>query len=596
MKTVIFKRIISVFLVITIVFSLSASLIACGPDSDTYDDMNGSSDGNQNGTGNGTAAGDGYDYHDKIAYPVYKDYGRGTIDFDEIEYKTPNFDEVNEKIRAVIDAIEKSEITFEAQIALIESLEDDYSSILTMRTLADIRVAEDSSSEYWKEEYAYITGSYPLFASIIEDMYVAAANSPYAERFEAEYFGEGLIEEYKDGGRFTDELVALFEAEEELEARYTSIAASSSTDDDTLTEIFIELVKTRRLIADELNYETYAEYAYEAHGRDYSSEQASRLLDDICEYILPTYQILSYTTLAKYVYLDSTVKPASLKLEDLINTSRELLGEVDESFGDIFDYMLQHGLFDVELQSENRNAGAFVTYLVDYEAPYLFVSAEGSIADYPTLLHEFGHFIDSFTNCNSEASIDQKEISSQALEYLMLTRLDDVLSASNSLYLKDTQMLNALMTLIFQGFYAKAEELIYKLPYDKITKENLDAEIIKAAKAFSLNTNYINDVSAIFITHTFIYPFYVQSYCTSLIPALEIYFMEIENEGAGFEAYKKLVDRNGESFTLEESLQNAGIASPFKEDIILELAGKILSYVNTGTLPEKNEGALDDAA
>ena len=594
MKALIFKRIISVFLVLTIAFSLGITLIACGPDSDAYDDMHGASD-NHNGTANAPANED-YDYHDKIAYPVYKDYGRDTIDFDKIEYKTPNFDVVNEKFRSVIDAIEKNEISFEEQIALIEALEDDYSNILTMRTLADIRVAQDSSSVYWAEEFSYITGSYPLFASIIEDMYVAAANSPHAERFEDEYFGEGLIEEYKDGGRFTDELVALFEVEEELEARYTSIAASPSADDETLTEIFIELVKTRRLIADELNYATYADYAYETLDRDYSSDKASRLLDDICEYILPTYQILSYTTLAKYVYLDSTVKPASLKLEDLINTSRELIGEVDESFGEIFDYMLQHGLFDVELQEDNRNAGAFVTYLHDYEAPFLFVSAEGSIADYPTLLHEFGHFIDSFINYDSDASIDQKEISSQALEYLMLTRLDDVLSASNSLYLKDTQMLNALMTLIFQGFYAKAEELIYKLPYDKITKENLDAEIVKAATAFSLNTNYINDVSAIFITHTFLYPFYVQSYCTSLIPALEIYFMEIENEGSGFEAYKKLIDRNGEDLTLEEALADAGIDSPFKEDIVLELAGKILSYVNTGTLPEKNDGTLGDAA
>ena len=306
--------------------------------------------------------------------------------------------------------------------------------------------------------------------------------------------------------------------------------------------------------------------------------------------------MLSYTTLAKYVYQDSSVKATEIKLEDLINSARDLVGEVDERFGDIFDYMLQHGLFDVELMEEGRNTGAFVTYLVDYEAPFLFVSAEGNVTDYPTLLHEFGHFIDAFTNYNSDASIDQKEISSQALEYLMLTRLNSVLSASDTLYLRDTQMLNALMTLIFQGFYAKAEELIYALPYDKITKENLDAEIVKAAKAFSLNTNYINDVSAIFITHTFIYPFYVQSYCTSLIPALEIYFMEIENEGSGFAAYKKLIDRNGESFTLEEALEDAGIASPFKEDIVLELAGKILSYVSTGTLPEKNDAGLGDAA
>ena len=163
-------------------------------------------------------------------------------------------------------------------------------------------------------------------------------------------------------------------------------------------------------------------------------------------------------------------------------------------------------------------------------------------------------------------------------------------------YLTDTQMLNAMIALIFQGFYAKAEELIYNIPLQSISKESLDEAVVTAAKKFNLNTKYINDVSAIFITHTFLYPGYVISYCTSLVPSLEIYFMEIENEGSGFAAYKELVDRRGEKFTLEESLADAGVASPFEDNIVHELAEKITYYVNTGTLPKDNDDGLKDAA
>jgi len=434
-------------------------------------------------------------------------------------------------------------------------------------------------------------------------MYVAAANSPHNERFEKEYFGDGLIEEYKDGGKLTDALVALLEKEETLEGSYITLSSDLSNTESgkaelksKQTEIFIELIKLRREIADELGHDTYATYAYESLGRDYSADKASKLLDDICEYILPTYKILSYTTLAKYVYQDSGLKPSKLKLEELINTSNNIVTGIDESYGGIYNYMLQHRLFDIELISENRNQGAFVTYLNDYEAPFLFLSANGNITDYSTYLHEFGHFIDTYINYNSSASIDQKEISSQAFEYLTLTRLDGILSEGDRRYLIESQMLNAMMTLIFQGFYAKCEELIYSLPADKITKENLDRAVVTAAEAFSLNTNYINDISAIFITHTFLYPFYVQSYCTSLIPSLEIYFMEIAEAGSGFDAYRKLIDRNGENFTLEEALENSGVASPFKDDIVLELAGKILSFVDTGKLPEKKDASPVAAA
>lgn len=605
MKKGIFKRLTAFFLSIIVVLSLCASLFACGSKNDdpSQNDSHSNTDGSSSSNENGGSQASDYNYREHLVFPEYKDYGRETIDFDKIEYKTPDFDAVNDKIRGVISAIEKNELPFEEQIELIEALEDDYNNILTMRTIADLKVAADSSSSYWTSEYAYITGSYPSFASNIEDMYVAAANSSHSERFENEYFGEGLVEEYKDGGKFTDALVALFEKEEALEAEYLSLsdtyadASSENALKNKQTEIFIELIKTRKQIANELNYESYADYAYESLGRDYSSDKASRLVNDIAEYILPTYQILSYTTLSKYVYQSESLKPTALNLADLINSSGALLSSVDESYGDIFNYMLQHGLFDIELQQSNRNQGAFVTYFNQYEAPFMFLSAEGNVTDYSKFIHEFGHFIDAYQNYNSEASIDQKEISSQALEYLALTRIDEILSAADARYLMESQMLDALMTLIFQGFYAKSEQLIYELPLENITKEALDAAVVEAATLFSLNTSYINDVSAIFISHTFLYPFYVQSYCTSLIPALEMYFMEIENEGTGFEAYKRLIDRNGKNFTLEEALEDAGIASPFEENIVIDIAGKILSYVSTGTLPEKkNEGSMGAAA
>ena len=51
--------------------------------------------------------------------------------------------------------------------------------------------------------------------------------------------------------------------------------------------------------------------------------------------------------------------------------------------------------------------------------------------------------------------------------------------------------------------------------------------------------------------------------------------MEIEEEGAGFKAYKQLITRTDDNLTFEEYVSAAGLSSPFKKDILKELADSI---------------------
>ena len=644
MKNLISRRIISLLLALITMFSASVTLIGCFGGNDNSSERGSDNTAMDNVTSDGAPEDTDTnltddEWRDRIIFFEDKDYERDTALFDEMKYERPSFDAIIENTEAVISVIEKNEISFEEQIASIMSIEADYTNLVSMRALANIYVSRDASDEYWNAELSYINTKTPILLDLIEDMYVAAANSPYALRFESEYFGEGLIEKYKGGGIYSDTAISLIEREEELETAYTTLSTANveitysgetNTVDNIidkyfaayknatnpteravryvefhvaeekcmelyeaecnkiLPELFVELIKVRKQIANELGLKSYAEYAYDSHDRDYSYEEASAFLDDISEYILPVYYMLSFTSLGKY--LSSNAPEASkIKLDELINNSYYALNDVSEEYADIYRYMLQYGLYDVDLSKTNRNRGSYVTYIKGYDAPYLFMSASGTVSDYTTLLHEFGHFTDSFINNDSPTSIDQSEISSQALSYLMLTKMGDFLSTEDTAYLIETAMLDALMTLILQGFYAKVEELIYALPLERITKEELDAQVIAAAEQFSLNTNYFNDISSIFMTHTFVYPFYVQSYCTSLIPALEIFFMELGEEGSGFEAYRKIIDRNGESMTLEESLKDAGISSPFDEDIVKKTALKLYDYLIGGAYLSKRE-------
>ncbi|MBQ1260440.1 MAG: hypothetical protein IIX96_00320, partial [Clostridia bacterium] len=479
--------------------------------------------------------------------------------------------------------------------------------------------SRDSSDSFYSQEHKYISTAYPKFVSAVEKMMVACARSENAERFEEEYFGEGLIEKYRDGATYTDEVVALMEREAELEVSYQSFSTNEvvitvygetntaqyfydyyaekhKNNESKLNAmnilittayngavrklskpILVDLIKIRRLIADELNYASYAELAYSTLYHDYTTDEAMALFDSVAEDVVEVYAKLSSTVFYSYSP-PSDVK--GIHENTLINKLYSTYYEADSDLYEIFCYMLQHGLYDVKNGADlpNRFDGAFSVYLKDNSSPFIFVSTKGYLSDISTLAHEFGHFSDFYINSGATTSLDLSEVSSQALELLTTNALKGELSAAHYEYIKYTQLENIMMSIISQSFYAYFEHLAYALPYAEISESRLDECVLEAAEKFSLNTSSINSIDAVMISHIFLYPFYVQSYVTSALSSLEIYFKETETKGAGFEAYKTLVSREA-GLTFVEHLNTAGLTSPFESGFARDIADKIYYHI-----------------
>ncbi len=596
------KRIISLFLILTSCLFYSFSLVSC-----FKEDAPPITDGN----------GDG-DEGKKIKLPAYKDYGRGTVDFGDIEYVRPDVEGTIPEFDRVTELIEKNEVSFEEQVSAITALEDVFTEITTAASYTNLRCSMDTKSEYWNGEYEYVSGAYPAFSQALERLFVAAATSPHAERFENEYFGDGLIEEYADGGDITDALVLLMEDEAALISRYTELSHSTveiTYDGRTATydviaaelsekhgegsrkyraaiaecdalyaaaleeatvDILIELFKVRRDIADELKLESYASYAYENIYHDYTEEDYLKFSDDIIKYVTPVYATLSAYVFEEYDYTDVS----KLGRVDLINGAGDILKKTDGELYEIYSYMLQHSLYDVNKASDARFEGAFTTYLEKYSAPFLFFSTEGNSFDYSTLFHEFGHFSDAFINCNSPTSLDLSEVSSQALELMMLTKMRGEVKSKDVELQRIYLLENALSALLFQGFYAAFEHIAYAIPGEDISKESLDAAVSEAAEAVGLRSDVLSSVSYVLIPHIIRYPFYVQSYATSAAVALEIYFTELDIEGEGFAVYKDLLLRES-NVSFEEHLTKVGLTSPFEDGYLMYIANRVY-YELTG--------------
>lgn len=553
------------------------------------------------------------DKDDGIITPGDGIYDRETVAFGELTYVRPDVDAISQGICRAAERISDGKLEFEEMISLIEALEDDYVTVRSMHTLAQINNMKNIDDEYWKAEYSYVSTEYPKFIEALEQLFVACALSEHKSRFEEEYFGSSL-DDYVNGGIYNDEVVALMSAESQLENRYSSLSTSNvmiryrgayDTPENILSrfletygedskiyksavescmklyeerkkelssEIFTDLLKTRSRIADELGYESYTEYAYRELGHDYSPENMRNFLLDIRDTVYPVLTRLYNVVFNGYFYSTEIPKQS---ISTTVNSLFEVYKANNAQLADIYSYMLQYMLYDIEKPSQTRFSGSFTTYIESNDSPFLFVTGEGLLTDYVTVIHEFGHFADNYINHGASVSLDLAEISSQALELLTLDMMRDTLPDRSYRLLEYYEMYNALEVLLMQGFYAMFEHLVYEIEYEDISEESINNAVLEASKSI-FGVSVYNDVSSVLITHTMLYPHYVQSYCTSLTASLEMYFLEIANDEEGTDIYMDLITRDeGVTRSYTEELIAVGLSSPFEEGYLRSIADSI---------------------
>ena len=557
-----------------------------------------------------------------IVVPEYKDYGRGTVDFGSIIYTRPNIEAVIDSFEASTQSVTRNDKSVAEQIADLRALESPLSNVKTMCSMIEINRSKNSSIQFWIEEAAYVGEYYPLLTQAVENLLVACARSVNKTAFESDYFGYDL-DEYENGGIYTDAVVSLMQRESELEDEYSSFSTATveisytrfgvaepfkGTVDEVKAQlkqyfgndtaaysnalinvnnlykqklnelskpIFIELIKVRRLIADELGYGSYTELAYENLGYDYSSEDMLALLGDVGNYVFTITDALTTEVFERYDPPKTSVDTVTL-----INTLYTVYSDLGGTYKDAFSYMLQHGLYDISGKTENRYDGAFSTYLESNASPYIFITTSGNMSDYTVTAHEFGHFLDGYVNFGKEDSLSIMEVSSETMELLTLLKLKGILHNTEYKYLTYVTISNYLYeVLLAQSFYSAFEHMIYALDYNEITEDKLVA-IMKEAHTFIYGESSVElKLSDAIIPHTVLYPCYVESYVTSALVSLDIFFMENESRDSGFALYEALINRTDKDLSFTERLEKAGIDSPFSSGKVEEISSEIYRYI-----------------
>lgn len=530
--------------------------------------------------------------------------------FSEIEYVRPDPAVLAERVSAVTESLDAGR----SERRIMKLLDECYSEFYncsTMYTVAGIRYFSNLTDEYYEQEYAACGESYSSARQLMEQLYSACAKSKLAAKLERDYFWNGFTQEYggDEAVSYSDEAVALMQRESELLSRYYALTASPTIVLDgvevdyydyistagesdyynagmeyyrqynsAFSEIYIELIKTRRALAAELDYDNYEQMQYSYFARDYTPAETAALLEDIKTYIVPLYEeIMAAEPYSQIDYWDMTAE----RLMGLLGAVADKLGG---TAAEAFDFMLEYELYNVGYDRNKANQ-SFTSYLDSYDEPYIFISPYGDTEDVLTLAHEFGHYMDSYINYNSTLSLDLNECFSQAMEYIVTAQGAGIIDEAELNSLRRIKFLNTLGIYAEQGSFAEFENRVYALDDAELTAENINAISLAAAREYgccrSGEEEYFS-LSWVDITHFFESPFYIISYAVSNEAAVQIYELELNSPGAGWDKYNELLPRDYQGFI--ESLEAVGLESPFAAGRIEHTAENLRAELYAGQL------------
>lgn len=518
-----------------------------------------------------------------------------TLRFSDMPYEHPDpaaFRTLADELHTVL----RSEGGYRRTVALLDELFTRYYSASTMLAIADIRSCQDLTDAYWTAEYGECLSALTDIQQIMEDVYLACGASPYGERLEREYFGEGFLAEYGEAAEsmLSENYVSLVEQENELLIAYRELVAAPTIDvngtevplsdalydvwgardynnllrayyekyNPLLGQLYLRLMEVRKAQAKELGYGSYAEMMFDiGFDRDFDAAEGRAFIDSVKKYMLPLYQNRmdnerQSELMEGYVSED--------QLYGVLETvAHGLGGEIAQAY----DFMRRNELCDLAMSDVKANM-SYQTYLDDYDAPFLFVKPYGDRSDVITVTHEFGHYAEAYISYGAYRSMDLAEVYSQSMQFLALEQLRGVLGEYGTADLRLLNLYDILDTLVWQSAYAEFEDRAFAM--EEPTVEKLNALMDEIGKAYGLSEEDDGfSLSWVDITHFFEQPFYVISYPVSGICALEIYEHELA-AGSGLSDYLRLVD--SEQIGIIGAAEEAGLQNPLTEARVQDIA------------------------
>jgi oligoendopeptidase F len=374
---------------------------------------------------------------------------------------------------------------------------------------------------------------------------------------------------------------------------YRKINDRRLQDNETLDDLYSQLIAKRHRVALNAGFENYRDYKFKELGRfDYSKEDCYQFHEAVKEYVVPLVnkiyerkkQKLQLATLRPW---DTEAEPAGTNPlrpftngNELLEKSIACFQKIRPFFADCLRTMSQMGHFDLESR-KGKAPGGYNCPLAESGAPFIFMNAAGQMSDVTTMVHEGGHAVHSFLAHPLELSsfkeypMEVAEVASMAMELFSMDYWDVFFNNNEELTRAKEHQLERVITIFpWIATIDKFQHWVYENPTH--TKEERASRWMEILNEFATTAIDFSNLETYRKynwqrqLHLFEVPFYYIEYGIAQLGAIGLWRQYKVNKEDTLDKYMQALSLGGTK-TLPELYKSAGLTFSFSGNNIKQL-------------------------
>ncbi|MCX7774418.1 MAG: M3 family oligoendopeptidase [Clostridia bacterium] len=546
--------------------------------------------------------------------------------FSEMIYNRPDVEAFSKEANLIIERVKNAK-SAEEQLEAHKAFTKHANTFATMGTLAHIRNTMNTEDEFYDKEREFFDQNSPLIDNLRSDFYRALVESPYRPELE-KTLGALLFKNAElELKAFDPVIIPDLQEENALVSEYTKLMASAQleyqgkvlnlaqlrlymenpdreirkgafakrteffeSNKEKFDEIYDKLVKVRTRIAKKLGFQNFVELGYIRMGRNsYGPTEVQAFREQVKKHLVPLSvrihekrrQMLG---LKKTTFIDDTIffkdgnpKPTGTP-EEIFAAGKKMYDELSPETSEFFRFMLDNELLDC-LSRKGKAPGGYMTFIHDFESPFIFANFNGTSGDVDVLTHEAGHALNGYLSKGIVPSeyqfptLETCEVHSMSMEFFTMPWMNLFFGEKTQEY-KYMHLAAALLFIPYGCAVDEYQHEVYLKP--DMTPDERKATWKRIESTYQPELDYENDP---FFgkggrwqaqTHIYSVPFYYIDYCLAQTCALQFRNLLTEDYKSAWEKYLSFSKKGG-TMVFTDLLKTSGLRSPFEEGCLKEV-------------------------
>ena len=557
--------------------------------------------------------------------------------FSEIRYERVDLEALKGQMEALTAALREAGDFAAAEAAFLAMNDLNGRTLMTMRTVAQIRRDIDTRDAFYDAEMKFYNRELPRVQPYRQAWTNALLQSPFRAQLEEKYGAVALLNAEIANRTFRPELVEDMQKENELVSRYTKLIASAqipfagenrtiaqmepwklSTDDDIrraawkaegkwysdhgkeLDQIYDELVALRHGMGRKLGHSGYTQLGYDRMQRNcYTEADVERFRVAVQRYVVPVCKRI-YMAQAERMGFEFPLSFADKELAfrsgnpkplgstaDILAAGTKFYSELSPETKEFWSGMMAGEMMDVEAKP-GKASGGYCTGIYTARSPFIFANFNGTAHDVKVITHEAGHAFAFYVNRDRvpiesmNPSLEGCEVHSMAMEFFAEPWSECFFGADADKF-RYTHLAERLCFIPYGTMVDHFQHVVYEYPeFGPEERHQVWRELMGIYMPWVRPDDipfYGEGKNWQRQAHIYKRPFYYIDYCLAQTVALQFWARIQEDREAAWKTYMDYTKLGG-SMVFTDLLETAGLESPFDPDCLKNIAEKAKEFLD----------------